>query len=543
MSDVTSAWARLEAAGDAARGRRIVSLFGAETSRLADLTLDAAGLFLDLSKQPWSLADRDAAVALADAAGVAAARSRLFAGEAVNASEHRAVLHMALRAPNGAAFRADGAPVSADVEATRSRMRAFATAVRSGELKSAAGRPFRAILHIGIGGSDLGPRLIWEALRPLDPAIELRFVANVDPVEMAAALVGLDPAETLVVVVSKTFTTQETLTNAEAARAWLRAALGSAGDSHLVAVSAAPQVAQAFGVPAEQVFAFWDWVGGRYSLWSAVGLSCATALGYEVFEGLLAGAAAMDRHFLEAPLAANAPVLLALAHIFNRNGMGRPVRAVVPYAQRLRLFPAFLQQLEMESNGKRVDIRGAALPRASAAAVFGDAGTNGQHAFFQLLHQGTDIIPVDIVAVAEATDGDPAAQLKLLANAIAQAEALLVGRSEADVRAELAGKGLDVAEIDSLAPQRTFPGDRPTSFVLLDALTPERLGALIALYEHKTFVEGAIWGLNSFDQWGVELGKVLAGRVLSELQAGALGGASAEHDPSTAALVERLARR
>jgi glucose-6-phosphate isomerase len=474
---------------------------------------------------------------------VAAARSRLFAGEAVNASEHRAVLHMALRAPNGAAFRADGAPVSADVEATRSRMRAFATAVRSGELKSAAGRPFRAILHIGIGGSDLGPRLIWEALRPLDPAIELRFVANVDPVEMAAALVGLDPAETLVVVVSKTFTTQETLTNAKAARAWLRAALGSAGDSHLVAVSAAPQVAQAFGVPAEQVFAFWDWVGGRYSLWSAVGLSCATALGYEVFEGLLAGAAAMDRHFLEAPLAANAPVLLALAHIFNRNGMGRPVRAVVPYAQRLRLFPAFLQQLEMESNGKRVDIRGAALPRASAAAVFGDAGTNGQHAFFQLLHQGTDIIPVDIVAVAEATDGDPAAQLKLLANAIAQAEALLVGRSEADVRAELAGKGLDVAEIDSLAPQRTFPGDRPTSFVLLDALTPERLGALIALYEHKTFVEGAIWGLNSFDQWGVELGKVLAGRVLSELQAGALGGASAEHDPSTAALVERLARR
>jgi glucose-6-phosphate isomerase len=267
-----------------------------------------------------------------------------------------------------------------------------------------------------------------------------------------------------------------------------------------------------------------------------VGLSCAVALGWDRFEALLAGARAMDEHFATAPLEGNAPVLLALAHVFNRNGLGRSIRAVVPYAQRLRLFAPFLQQLEMESNGKRVDARGKPVAHPTAASVFGDAGTNGQHAFFQLLHQGTDIIPVDIVAVRDASEGDPAAQRKLLANAIAQAEALLVGRTEADVRKELEAKGLSAAEIDELAPQRTFPGDRPTSFILLDRLTPEALGALIALYEHKTFVEGVLWGINSFDQWGVELGKTLATRVLGELE----GGAAGAHDASTAALIEKL---
>jgi glucose-6-phosphate isomerase len=277
-------------------------------------------------------------------------------------------------------------------------------------------------------------------------------------------------------------------------------------------------------------------VGGRYSLWSAVCLSCATALGFDVFERLLAGARAMDAHFVEAPMARNAPILLALAHVFNRNGLGRPIRAVVPYAQRLRLFAPFLQQLEMESNGKRVDDHGRPLKRGTAASVFGDAGTNGQHAFFQLLHQGSDVIPVDFVAVREASEGDPAAQVKLLANAIAQAEALLVGRPEAEVRAELEAKGLAKAEIDELAPQRTFPGDRPSSFILMDRLDPERLGALVALYEHKTFVEGVLWGIDSFDQWGVELGKTLAMRVLAEWS----GGPPGAHDPSTEALIARL---
>jgi len=536
VSELDAAWAALNAAAVRARARRIVSLFDAEPDRLDRLTVEAAGLRLDLSKQPWSLSDLAGMLDLARLSGVAPARDRLLAGEVVNRSERRPALHVALRAQDGADLRAEGVPVSREVEATRTAIRRFAEAVRSGEMRGATGEPFRAIVHIGIGGSDLGPRLIWEALKPLAPRLDLRFAANVDPAELAQALTGLDPAKTLLVVVSKTFTTLETLANAEAARAWLRAKLGAGADAHLAAVSAAPQKAQAFGVAPDRVFAFWDWVGGRYSLWSAVGLSCATALGFDVFERLLAGARAMDAHFAEAPLDANAPVLLALAHVFNRNGLDRPIRAVVPYAQRLRLFAAFLQQLEMESNGKRVDAQGRPLRRATAAAVFGDAGTNGQHAFFQMLHQGTEVIPVDIVAVRHGSEGDPAAQTKLLANAVAQAEALLVGRGEAEVREELQARGLPAAEIDELAPQRTFPGDRPSSFILLDRLDPERLGALIALYEHKTFVEGVLWGINSFDQWGVELGKTLAMRVLAELE----GGAEGRHDPSTAALVSRL---
>ena len=536
MTDLTAAWDRLLQAAAGADERRIVSLFDAEPERLERLCVTAAGLELDLSKQPWSLDDLDAALALAKAADVEAARGRLFAGEPVNASEGRAALHMALRAPKGSDFRAQGEPVSAEVEATRARMADFAQKVRSGALKGATGKPFRAVLHIGIGGSDFGPRLVWEALRPVASAIQVRFAANVDPAEMAFALAGLDPAETLVVVVSKTFTTQETMTNAQTARAWLRAALGPAGDAHLVAVSTALDRVEAFGVPADQVFGFRDWVGGRYSVWSSVGLSCEIGLGPEVFERLLAGAAAMDDHFRAAPLATNAPVLLALAHVFNRNGLGRPVRAVVPYAQRLHLLPNFLQQLEMESNGKRVTAAGRPVAHATAAAVFGDAGTNVQHAFFQLMHQGADVIPIDILAVREASEGDPAAQRILLANAVAQAEALMVGRPESEVRAELAARGLSAAEIDRLAPQRTFPGDRPSAFILLDRLTPERLGALLALYEHKTFVEGVLWQINSFDQWGVELGKTLASRVLSELD----GGPAGTHDPSTSRLIGEL---
>jgi len=416
-------------------------------------------------------------------------------------------------------------------------MRALADGVRSGAVRGATGERFKAVVHIGIGGSDLGPRLVWEALRPLDPAIELRFAANVDPSEIAVALEELDPATTLVVAVSKTFTTLETLANAEAARAWLRAGLGEAGaKAHFAAVSAAPDKAVAFGVDPDRVFAFWDWVGGRFSIWSAVGLSCAIALGWEAFEGFLAGAAAMDEHFRAAPLHRNAPVLLALAQVWNRNGLGRGARAVVPYAQRLRLLPAFLQQLEMESNGKRVRRDGRPVLRATAPVVFGDAGTNGQHAFFQLLHQGVDVIPVEFVAVAEASEGPPDMQRKLLANCLAQGEALVVGRTEAEVAQELEARGLSREEVLALAPQRAFPGSRPSSLLLIQRLTPQALGALIALYEHKAFVEGVVWEINSFDQWGVELGKTLATRILGELE----GGPALPHDASTAALVERL---
>ncbi|MBS0360829.1 MAG: glucose-6-phosphate isomerase [Proteobacteria bacterium] len=536
MSDLSAAWARLSKAAEAAGSRRIDSLFSAEPDRLDRLVVAGAGLELDLSKQPWSLADLGVALDLARAADIEGARARFFAGEAVNSSEHRAALHMALRAPRGSDFKAQGQPVSGEVEAMRDRMAKFANGIRSGAHKGATGRPFRKVVHIGIGGSDFGPRLVWEALRPLESPIEVRYVANVDPSDLSFALSGLDPAETLVVVVSKTFTTQETMTNAKAARDWLRGALGQDGDKHLVAVSAALKETAAFGVPDDHVFGFGDWVGGRYSVWSPVGLSCVIGLGPEVFEAMLAGGAAMDAHFREAPLETNAPALLALAHIFNRNGMGRPVRAVVPYAQRLHLLPTYLQQLEMESNGKQVTPEGKPVQHHTAQAVFGDAGTNVQHAFFQLMHQGTDIIPTDFIAVREASEGDPAAQRILLSNVIAQAEALMVGKTEAEVRKELAAKGVSADEIETLAPQRTFPGDRPSAMILMDRLGPAELGALLALYEHKTFVEGVLWGINSFDQWGVELGKTLATRVLGELN----GGAANPHDPSTARLIGKL---
>jgi len=517
----TKAWTTFETAARAAGQRRIDSLFAAEPDRLARLTIEAAGLTLDLSKQPWTAEAFDAAVALAKACDVEAARARLFGGEIVNVTEGRAVLHPALRAADGAQFSANGQPVSREVEAGRARMRAFAEVVRSGEARGATGQPFRTILHIGIGGSDLGPRLVWAALKPLTPQIDLRFIANVDGAEFAQATAGLDPATTLVIAVSKTFTTLETIANAKAARAWLSDALGEEGArTHFAAVSANVAETVKFGMSEDRVFAFWDWVGGRYSVWSAVGLSCAVALGWEAFEGFLQGAAALDDHFTSAPIERNAPVLLALAHVLNRNGLGRPIRAVVPYAQRLSLLPAFLQQLEMESNGKRVGADGRPVSRDTAASVFGDAGTNGQHAFFQLLHQGTDIIPVDFIAVARTDEGPAGMHEMLLANCLAQAEALMVGQPDAP------------------EPHRVFPGDRPSSLILLDRLTPQTFGALLALYEHKTFVEGVLWGINSFDQWGVELGKSLASRILGELT----GGQTLPHDPSTAALIARLGR-
>ncbi len=512
----SDAWNAFIEAAEADGWRRIVDLFGEDQGRLGAFCVEAAGLRLDLSKQPWSREGLAAALDLARACDVEAARDRLFGGEIVNISEGRPALHMALRAPDGADFKAAGAPVSAGVEAVRDAMRAYVETVRApkGEMGD-----IRAIVHIGIGGSDLGPRMVWEALKPLQPRIDLRFVANVDPADLAAALAGLDPATTLVFVVSKTFTTQETMANATAARAWLRTALGEEeARTHLAAASTNLPACQEFGVAPDRVFGFEDWVGGRYSVWSAVGLSCAIALGWEAFSELLAGAAELDAHFQSAPLARNLPVLLALAHIFNRNGLDRPTRVVAPYARRLRLLPSYLQQLEMESNGKRVTQAGQPVAWATAAAVFGNAGTNDQHAYFQMLHQGTSVIPVDFIAIAQAEEGPVEQQSILLANAIAQAEALMVGQA------------------NPAEPHRDFSGDIPSSFILLDRLTPRALGALTALYEHKTFVEGVIWDINSFDQWGVELGKTLAGRVLAELE----GGPAGKHDPSTSALIAKL---
>jgi glucose-6-phosphate isomerase len=529
-----AAWTAFDQAAAEAASARIVDQFAADPDRLSRMSVEAAGLYLDLSKQSWTRAAFDACLDLARASDVEGRRAALFAGEAVNLTEGRAVLHPALRAAPGADFKALGQPVSAEVDAVRADMKAYADAVRSGAEAGATGRRFEAIVHVGIGGSDLGPRVVWDALRPLDPAIDLRFVANIDPRDMAEALTGLDPETTLVVVVSKTFTTQETLANAEAAKAWLAAALPAEGMTrHFIGVTAAPDRAAAFGCG--RTFAFRDWVGGRYSLWSAVSLSCAIALGWDAFEQMLAGAAAMDDHFVSAPLERNAPILLALAQVFNVDGLNRPARTVAPYAHALRRLPSFLQQLEMESNGKRVHRDGAPVTRQTCPVVFGEPGTNGQHAFFQQIHQGPQVVPAEFVIVAR-THAD-APESPLWSNALAQGQALMVGKTTEAAKAEGLAQGLSEAEADRLAPHRTFTGNRPSTAIVMDRLTPRTLGALLALYEHKTFVEGVIWDINSFDQWGVELGKVLAKAILKDVDA---GGPSVELDPSTAALMRRL---
>ncbi|SFS35310.1 glucose-6-phosphate isomerase [Brevundimonas viscosa] len=518
---------------------RIVHHFATDPGRLERMGVEAAGLYLDLSKQAWSAEGFEAAIDLARACDVEGRRAALFGGEAVNNTEGRAVLHPALRAADDADFRALGEPVSKEVAETRRAMARFAADIGSGAETGGTKQPFQAIVHIGIGGSDLGPRLLWDALRPLEPTIDLRFVANIDPRDMAEALAGLDPETTLVVVVSKTFTTQETLANAELAKAWLANSLSPKRMArHLVGVTAAPEKAEAFGCG--RTFGFRDWVGGRYSLWSAVSLSVAVALGWDVFERVLDGARAMDQHFLEVDLERNAPVLLALAQVFNVEGLGRHARTVAPYAHGLRRLSAFLQQLEMESNGKRVKRDGAPVDTATGPIVFGEPGTNGQHAFFQQIHQGPQVIPAEFVVVAHTSEAAADAgegDAPLWSNALAQAQALMLGKTGAEARAEMLAAGVEEAEADRLAPHRAFPGNRPSTTILMDALTPEAVGALLALYEHKTFVEGVIQDINSFDQWGVELGKVLAKAILRDVAAGA---PSEGLDPSTAELMKRL---
>ena len=502
------------------RTTSIPTLFG-NSDRLARFAHRAGPLRLDLSKQAISEAALEALLALARAADVEGWRARLLGGERINTSEDRAVLHPALRAGDGRGV-GGGAEVQEAVRDGIARMDAFAREiVREGR--------FKAVVHIGIGGSDLGPRLVADALSALGgPALALRFAENVDGASIERALAGLDPASTLVVVVSKSFGTQETLMNARAARSWLGGQSGAAG-GRMVAVTANVERAVAFGVAESDVFAFWDWVGGRYSLWSAVGLSLRIAFGPETVARLLAGAAGMDTHFRDAPLEENLPVLLALAGVWNRNVEGYRSLAVIPYSTPLALLPSFLQQLEMESNGKSVMRDGTpALP--TCPVVWGTEGTNGQHAYFQWLHQGVPGAPVDFIAVLGDYSGRPDHHRALLANCFAQSEALMLGKSAEAVRAE------NPELPPALVAQKTFPGNRPSTTITLDALTPETLGALIALYEHKVFVQGVLWGVNSFDQWGVELGKVLAGTILREMEAGETGA----HDASTAALMNEF---
>ncbi len=522
-------WNALDAAGAEARSRRIAALFERNSDRFREFSVAHGTMLLDFSKTSLDAQALTLMIQLAQAAGVTERRRAMFAGEAINVTEGRAVLHTALRNRTNTPVLVDGVDVMPEVNAVLARMAAFAAGIRDGSLAGSRGR-FTDVVNIGIGGSDLGPAMATLALAPYHDGPRLHYVSNVDGAHVSDTLARLDPGRTLVIVASKTFTTIETMTNARTAQAWLRAGLGQEANGHFAAVSTALDKTAAFGIAAERVFGFWDWVGGRYSIWGAVGLPLMIAIGPERFAEFLAGAHDMDRHFVDAPLPANMPVLLALVGIWHRNVMGYGTRAVLPYDQRLSRLPAYLQQLDMESNGKGVALDGTALPRASGPVVWGEPGTNGQHAFYQLIHQGSDIIPAEFLVAANAHEAALGAHHELLlANCLAQSEALMLGRDLAAAQATVRDP--------SLAPHKVFAGNRPSTTLIYDRLDPATLGRIIALYEHRVFVEGAIWGLNSFDQWGVELGKELATALLPLVREGA--GFEAK-DGSTAGLLAAL---
>ncbi len=512
------------------------ALFAESPERFPAMTVEAAGLFMDYSKNGVTDETLRHLYDLAHACGVEKKRDAMFAGEHINITEDRAVLHTALRAPRDQALVVDGQDVAGDVHAVLDRMRDFSHRVRAGEWRGYSDKPISNVVNIGIGGSDLGPKMVCQALRPYAQAnLSMHFVSNVDGHDLDAVLARVDPETTLFIITSKTFTTMETMLNAHSARNWfLRHANEAALPKHFVAVSTNADAVQAFGIDIDNMFPFWDWVGGRYSVWSAVGLPVMLSVGPEHFADFLAGAHAMDEHFCEAPLNANMPAMLALIGIWNRDLLGYTTLSIAPYHQDLARFPAYLQQLEMESNGKGVTLEGEPVEGGTCPVIWGDCGTNGQHAYFQLLHQGTDITPIDFIAALRPSHGLPGHHAALLANCFAQAEAFMRGKTEDEVRAEMQAQGMDEAKIDALVPHRTFPGNRPSNTILMDELTPATLGALIALYEHKVFVQGVIWDVNSFDQWGVELGKVLAKNIQDELN-GAV--AVAEHDSSTSGLI------
>jgi glucose-6-phosphate isomerase len=509
MPDTAAAWSALYALARRPGAGAIRPLFAADPDRAARFTHRAGDVLVDLSRTSVSEDVLAALMALARARDVAGFRDRMLGGAVVNPTEGRAALHAAQRGGGDQA-----------VQATLARMAGFVAGVHGGAIRGATGARFTDVLNIGIGGSDLGPAMVARALWTPGAPMRAHYLANVDAHAWEELRARLDPARTLVLVASKTFTTQETMTNAALVRAWL----GQGAGAQMAALSTNLDAAAAFGIPAERVFGFADTVGGRFSLWSAIGLSLALALGWPAFESLLAGARGMDRHFAAAPPQANLPLLLALVELWHVDALGYPARAVLPYDERLARFPAHLQQLEMESLGKAVALDGAAVGRATGPVVFGEPGTNAQHSFMQLIHQGPVPVPVDFILVANPDHPHADSHRKLLANGLAQAEALLVGKPLAEVRAEMAAAGTDAARIDAIAPHRVFTGDRPSTVILLPRLNAGTLGALVALYEHKVACLGALWGINPFDQWGVELGKVLAGGTLAALEGHAAAG-------------------
>ncbi len=527
------AWQALAAHFDQIQEVHLRTLFADDPQRGQRLTAEAAGLFLDYSKHRITDETLRLLLALAGECGLRGRIEAMFRGDKINITENRAVLHVALRAPAGQRIDVDGDDVVPDVHAVLDKMAGFARLVREGQWLGYTGRPIRHVVNIGIGGSDLGPVMAYEALRHYSAReLTFRFVSNVDGTDFAEAIHGLDPAETLFIVASKTFTTQETMANAHTARAWTLAALhdDAAIARHFVAVSTNAARVSEFGIDTANMFGFWDWVGGRYSMDSAIGLSTMIAVGPENFRAMLAGFHAMDEHFRTAPFERNLPVLLGLLTVWYNEFFGSQTVAVLPYDQYLKRFPAYLQQLTMESNGKRVTLAGAAIEDYQTSPIYwGEPGTNGQHSFYQLIHQGTRLIPCDFIGFAHSLNPLGNHHDLLMSNVFAQAEALAFGKTTEQVLAE--------GTPEWLAPHRTFPGNRPSNVILAERLTPEILGALVALYEHSVFVQGAIWNVNPFDQWGVELGKALANRITPELTSAAAP--ELRHDSSTNALIRR----
>jgi glucose-6-phosphate isomerase len=510
--------------------------FAIDPNRFRRYSASFGDMLLDYSKNRIDEDALAALFALARSADVEARRDAMWAGEHINTTEDRAVLHMALRYQGDKPVIVDGVDVMPAVGETLDRMRVFSDQVRDGTIKGFTGEKFTDIVNIGIGGSDLGPAMVTLALEPYTRAdLRLHYVSNVDGAHIYDTIKRLDPKTTMFIVASKTFTTDETMTNANTARGWIAEGLGEgAVTDHFAALSTNLAACDAFGIRKDRIFGFWDWVGGRYSVWSAIGLPVALAVGFENFAAFLKGAAAMDEHFLATPLEKNLPAILAVLGVWYCNAWGFSTQAILPYDQRLSRLPAYLQQLDMESNGKSVTLSGKPVEWSTGPIIWGEPGTNGQHAFYQLIHQGTDVIPADFLIAANPHENLPPHHDKLVANVLAQSEALMLGKSEDEVVAELKAQGLDKAAIKALTPHKTFPGNRPSNTLIYPKLTPEALGSIIALYEHKVFVQGTIWNVNSYDQWGVELGKQLAKALLPKVE----GKADAEgHDASTQGLL------
>ncbi|WPL15432.1 Glucose-6-phosphate isomerase [Thiorhodovibrio winogradskyi] len=539
LISTTPAWQALAGHWQQMSQQTMRDLFAQDAERAARMTRDAAGIHLDYSKNIASDETLHLLRELARGAGLEEQRARMFAGEPINSTEGRAVLHIALRNRANTPILVDGEDVMPQVNQVLERMRFFVNQARDGDWTGFTGKRITDVVNIGIGGSNLGPKMVCGALMPYQREdLRLHFVSNIDGTHLSETVKHLNPETTLFIVASKTFTTMETMTNAQSARRWLVDLLGdeSAVARHFVAVSTNAEKVEAFGIDTEQMFGFWDWVGGRYSLWSAIGLPIALAIGFDNFVELLEGAHEMDNHFRDAPLEDNLPVIMALLGVWYINFAGAKTLAILPYDQYLEHFAAYFQQGDMESNGKHVTLDGTRVDHATGPVVWGQPGTDGQHAFYQLIHQGTELIPCDFIAPVHSHNPLGDHHAKLIANCLAQTEALMRGRTAEEALEGMLAAGMPRAEAERLAPHRQFDGNRPTNTLFVEEVTPRTLGALIALYEHKIFCQGVIWGVNSFDQWGVELGKQLATVILKELEEGRV--MAEHHDGSTRALLD-----